>query len=122
MTIARNSLLILKKENKKLSFKLIFFSWYGSWIIFKFLIILNIKVVVVSVLFEVTVANPLPQSEDDYGDYDLSKVDRQGKVKNTVCRIKSIYFVISFIICPKNFSNLQCSTSHFPTVFITCFQ
>ena len=84
MTIVRNSLLILKKENKKLSFKLIFFSWYGSWIIFKFLIILNIKVVVVSVLFEVTVANPLPQSEDDYGDFDVSKLDRQGKVKNTV--------------------------------------
>ncbi len=37
-----------------------------------------------SVLFEVTVANPLPQSADDYGDFDVSKLDRQGKVKNTV--------------------------------------
>ena len=43
-----------------------------------------LMVVVVSVLFEVTVANPLPQSEDDYGDFDVSKLDRQGKVKNAV--------------------------------------
>ena len=54
-----------------------------------------------SVLFEVTVANPLPQSEDDYGDFDVSKLDRQGKVKNTVELHKSIYFVISFINWPK---------------------
>ena len=37
-----------------------------------------------SVLFEVTVANPLPQSEDDYGDFDVSELDRQGKLKNSV--------------------------------------
>jgi len=39
-----------------------------------------LALMVVSVLFEVTVANPLPQSEDDYGDFDVSKLDRQGKL------------------------------------------
>ena len=33
-------------------------------------------------------ANPLPQSEDDYGDFDVSKLDRQGKVKNKVILLR----------------------------------
>merc|ERR1712088_153358 len=44
--------------------------------------VLVLMVVVVSVLFGVTVANPLPQSEDDYGDFDVSKLDRQGKLED----------------------------------------
>merc|ERR1712161_173124 len=44
--------------------------------------VLALMVVVVSVLFEVTVANPLPQSEDDYGDFDVSKLDRQAKLED----------------------------------------
>jgi len=44
--------------------------------------VLALMVVAVSVLFEVTVANPLPQSEDDYGDFDVSKLDRQAKLED----------------------------------------
>merc|ERR1712088_964612 len=44
--------------------------------------VLVLMVVVVSVLFEVTVANPLPQSEDDYRDFDVSKLDRQAKLED----------------------------------------
>ena len=45
-----------------------------------------LMVVVVSVLFEVNVANPLPKSEDYYGHFDVSKLDRKGKeIRETFC-------------------------------------
>ena len=44
--------------------------------------VMALMVVVVSVLFEVNVANPLPKSEDDYGDFDVSKLDRKGKLED----------------------------------------
>ena len=44
--------------------------------------VMALMVVVVSVLFEVNVANPLPKPEDDYGEFDVSKLDRQGKLED----------------------------------------
>merc|ERR1712088_73805 len=52
--------------------------------------VLALMVVAVSVLFEVTVANPLPQSEDDYGDFDVSKLDRQAKLEDDTAEVAKI--------------------------------
>ena len=59
---------------------------------------------VVSVLFEVNVANPLPKSEDYYGDFDASKLDRKGKeIRETFC------FTYMYL---GSFSLAQCSLTY----------